>query len=135
VSTFSIAQHRRCAERTALSLSIASLHQSFCSTTMVVFARSARRRINVLLLTSICVLIGMGMGLVLYQLAWMFWLPGLLMRHDTESITIMTKNKQDGTYVATTKTVTRRHPDQLFKYDSSGQKVPTYVFLVLCAIG
>jgi hypothetical protein len=72
-----------------------------------------------------CILCGIGIVLVLYQIAWMYWLPGLLMVHDTETTTIITGNNVDGTLVASTRTVTRRRPDQLYRYDhQSGQKVP-----------
>jgi type VI protein secretion system component Hcp len=58
------------------------------------------------------------------------------MMNDTEEVTmtqhIRTDNKEDGStaihMIQTKKTVTRRRPDLLYKYEN-GQKVPKYVFM------
>ena len=54
----------------------------------------------------------------------MYYLPGLLMMHDTEELTITQYEPGDGTKaVQTKKTVTRRRPDLLYKKEN-GQVVP-----------
>ena len=54
----------------------------------------------------------------------MYYLPGLLMMHDTEELTITQYEPGDGTKVVQTKkTVTRRRPDLLYKKEN-GQVVP-----------
>jgi hypothetical protein len=97
---------------------------------MAVFTRGLGRRNgssssppNRLLFLAPCILTSIGLLLVLYQVAWMYWLPGALVK-DTETISILQANS-DGTLTVGTKTVTRRHPDQLYTLDHlTGEKVP-----------
>ena len=79
-----------------------------------------------------CIVCSIGVLLVLYQVAWMYWLPGALLHgKDTETIPIVQSNA-DGSLTVGTKTVTRRKPDQLYTLDhGTGQKVPKYVVFLL----
>jgi hypothetical protein len=73
---------------------------------------------------TICIL---ALAIIIYEIAWMYYLPGLLMMHDTEELTITQYESGDGSkLIQTKKTVTRRRPDLLFK-NHNGQKIPKYV--------
>jgi hypothetical protein len=86
---------------------------------------------NRVLIIAPCILTSIGVLLVLYQVAWMYWLPGAFVP-DTETISILEANA-DGSVTVKKKTVTRRHPDQLYTLDHlTGEKVPKYVGFVLC---
>ena len=74
-----------------------------------------------------CIICTLALSIIIYEIAWMYYLPGLLMMNDTEELTITQYESGDGSKVIQTKkTVTRRRPDLLFKHDN-GQKVPKYV--------
>jgi hypothetical protein len=88
---------------------------------------------NTFLVIVPCILCTITIGILLYEIAWIYYLPGILMMHDTETITIALPhpNNNDGSTIIQTKTVTRRRPDLLYKYDPhSGQKIPKYVQLI-----
>ena len=71
-----------------------------------------------------CFICTISLAILVYEVAWMYYLPGLLMMHDTEELTITQYEPGDGTKaVQTKKTVTRRRPDLLYKKEN-GQVVP-----------
>jgi hypothetical protein len=71
-----------------------------------------------------CTVCTIALGIILYEIAWMYYLPGLLMMHDTEELIVTQYEPGDGTkIIQTKKTVTRRRPDLLYK-KHNGQKVP-----------
>lgn len=72
-----------------------------------------------------CTICTIALGIMIYEIAWMYYLPGLLMMNDTEELTITTQYEEgdETKVIQTKKTVTRRRPDLLFKNDN-GKKVP-----------